>query len=124
MSLLKIFLFLFLGGSTIVLKLEPVEFKHELDQSKEFLLLDVRSVEEYNKSRISKAVWAGNTEALDSVLAGATLETPLFVYCERGNRSKEVILLLSKRKVKVVYELDGGFLKWTEQGLGLDSKPK
>jgi rhodanese-related sulfurtransferase len=124
MSVLKILLLLFLGGSTIVMKLEPLEFKGELDAGREFMLLDVRSAEDYGKSRISRAVWAGNTRALDSVLTSTTLETPLFVYCERGHRSKEVILLLSKRKVKQIYELEGGFLAWVEQGLPLDSKAR
>lgn len=104
--------------------LQPVEFKDELDQAKGFILLDVRPLEDFSKSRISKAIWAGTTEVLDSVLTGKPLDTPVFVYCERGNRSKEVVLLLSKRKVKIIYELEGGFMKWEQQKLPVEKRPR
>lgn len=104
-----------------MIRLAPYDFFKELEKVNNKVLIDVRMQEEFCKSRIENSVWAGNKEMLDSLLAKINPDIPIFVYCEQGIRTKEVITLLAKRKIKKVYELQGGYLKWIEQGFPVDS---
>ncbi len=104
----------------IIIKLSPADFYQELQKAENPVLLDVRVEEEFLKSRIANAQWAGEKDALEALLAKIDTNTPIFIYCEKGVRSKEVIALLSKMKYKKVYELDGGFINWVKQGFPVD----
>lgn len=99
----------------VVIKLSPADFYQELQKAGNPVLLDVRVEEEFCKSRIANAQWAGKKDVLEALLANIDTNTPIFIYCEKGVRSKEVITLLSKMKYKKVYELEGGFANWVKQ---------
>jgi rhodanese-related sulfurtransferase len=121
MMTIKLLVFLFLIGSTIVISLAPFDYYKELEVTKNEVLIDVRMLDDYCNSRIANAVWAGNKEALDVLLDQINKDTPIFIYCELGKRSKDVTVILSKRKFNKVYELQGGFKKWQELSLPVDS---
>jgi rhodanese-related sulfurtransferase len=121
MMTIKLLVFLFLIGSTVVISLAPSDYYKELEVTKNEVLIDVRMLDDYCTSRIANAVWAGNKEALDVLLDQISKDTPIFIYCELGKRSKDVTVILSKRKFNKVYELQGGFKKWQEHGFPIDS---
>jgi rhodanese-related sulfurtransferase len=39
------------------------------------------------------------------------------VLCKSGNRSKKATEKLNELGFKNIYELDGGFMKWSDEGL-------
>ncbi len=94
---IKLLLVFFILGQTQIIKLTPVEFSAKLDKNPG-VLIDVRPFEDYCESRIKGAVWGGNSESLEICLAKLKPATPVFIYCEKGKRTKEVILKLSKKK--------------------------
>ncbi|MDO4162827.1 MAG: rhodanese-like domain-containing protein [Bacteroides sp.] len=83
--------------------------------------LDVRTVAEYSEGHIAGSI---NINVMDdefASMADSTLqkERPVALYCRSGKRSKQAASILSKRGYKV-YELDKGFLGWTEAGEAIE----
>ncbi len=118
----KILLLWIFTIAIVVIKLSPADFYQELQKAKNPVLLDVRVEEEFCKSRIANAQWAGEKAVLEALLANVDNNTPIFIYCERGIRTKEVIKLLAKMKYKKVYELESGFENWVKQDFPLDKE--
>lgn len=103
-----------------VVKLPPADYYRELEQSHNPVLLDVRIYTEFSKSRIANAQWAGTKKVLDSLLVHVDHETPLFIYCDDGDRTKQVAAILKKKKYRHIIDLEGGFNKWVKQGFPVD----
>ena len=80
----------------------------------------MRIYEEFSESRIANAQWAGTKEVLDSLLIQIDRETPLFIYCDYGDRTKQVSSILKKKKYRYIYDLKGGFDNWIKQGFPVD----
>ena len=72
-------------------------------------LIDVRTVEEYNREHIPNAV----NIPLDEIdgIAYAKDET-IILYCQTGVRSDEAAAILVKDGYTSIYVLDGGLLNW------------
>lgn len=86
-------------------------------------LLDIRTPEEFSTGHIEKAVnlnfYASN---FDKQVADLDKSKPLYVYCQRGGRSKSAVAKLQKNGFKQVFELEGGIANWKEEGKKLESE--
>jgi thioredoxin len=94
-------------------KLEANEFEKQLLETKNAIILDVRTPEEYANGFISNAVnidWNGN----DFVTKVKELDKnkPLFVYCLSGGRSASAANKLAELGFNNIYELKGGINAW------------
>lgn len=81
-------------------------------------ILDVRTPDEFSSEHIENAAnlnWNG--EDFESKAALYDKSKPVFVYCLSGGRSKKAAKKLNELGFSKVYELDGGFLSWSEEGL-------
>ena len=88
------------------------EAKEIMDSSEGYILLDVRTQEEYDESHIPGAVLIPNTEIEDR--AGEELpdkEQLILVYCRSGNRSKKAAEILVKLGYTNIREF-GGIMDW------------
>jgi len=85
-------------------------------------LFDLRSIEEYNKSRLIDAVSAESKEKLDVYLNNISKEDRIFLYCEIGKRSQECAKWLFEKGFTNVYQLEGGFIQWKKSGFPIDSE--
>lgn len=74
-------------------------------------LLDVRTPEEFQKSRIKGAKLIP-LSTLDTRLNELDKETRIIVYCQSGNRSVSASRILSNNGF-VVYNIKGGINSWT-----------
>lgn len=88
------------------------EAKHIMDDTEGYLILDVRTQEEYDEGHIPGAVVIPHTE----VEARAEAELPdkeqvILVYCRSGRRSKLVAQALAELGYTNVKEF-GGILDW------------
>ncbi len=92
------------------------EAKHLIESDKNLTLLDVRSVSEYQKDYIAKAInipfvkLKQSLAQLDSVKS-----TKILVYSERGERSVKASRLLSTHGFTVLH-LKGGMVFWIRKG--------
>ena len=115
-----IFVVIGLGGcmkvveeNKIVYKtITQVEAKEIIDTTSEYIILDVRTLEEYNTGHIPNAINIPNEVILEK--AGSILtdkEQVILVYCRSGRRSKEAASKLVELGYSNVLEF-GGIIDW------------
>ena len=104
-----------------VQSIAPKEFAAKIKKTENPQILDVRTPDEFESEHIENAVNL-NWNSDDFAAKAATYDKakPVFVYCLSGGRSKKAAKKLNELGFTTVYELDGGFLNWNEEGF---SKP-
>ena len=80
------------------------------------LLLDARSLEEYEVSHLRGAVNAETTRAALEVLAEVAPEPTVVVYCSVGYRSSELADRLLEHGRGSVFNLEGSIFRWANEG--------
>ena len=104
--------------------LAPDEFSVKLNSSKNAQLVDVRTPGEYKDGHLTKAVnidyknaeFTENVNKLDK-------NKPVFVYCLAGARSAAAAKILHDKGFTEVYDMAGGYIKWTAAGKTVESAP-
>ena len=96
----------------VYLNISPEEAKVLMDTQEDYVILDVRTQEEFDAGHIPGAILIPNTEIANR----AEQELPdkdqlLLVYCRSGNRSKQAAGKLLRLGYTRVYEM-GGFADW------------
>lgn len=87
---------------------------HELiENNKEMLILDVRTVEEYKEGHIPGATLIP-VQILDVKLdeIDEYKEKPVLVYCAAGGRSPRAVQMLVENDFTNIYHMDRGFSGW------------
>ncbi|MDY6799872.1 MAG: rhodanese-like domain-containing protein [Bacteroidota bacterium] len=84
--------------------------------TQEVFLIDVRLFREYRKNRIESALLAANKESLFSLCEKLDHNTPIYLYCEDGERSKTAAeILCNELGFTKIYNLKGGLRQWTKK---------
>lgn len=91
----------------------------ELQQKKEYVLLDTRKKEEFEVSALPKAEWVGYSRFdLDLLLKNhPEKNTPIVVYCSVGVRSEDIGEKLIRAGYTDVKNLYGGIFMWKNEDL-------
>ncbi len=78
-------------------------------------LIDVRTPEEYMRGHLKRAINLNfNDDNFEDIVKTKLDKTrPVFVYCFSGRRSTDVAVFLRDLGYKEVYDMAGGFAKWT-----------
>jgi len=79
------------------------------------VLLDVRTVEEWNVSHLPGARRVEPTADAESAAAGLAKETPIVTYCAVGYRSGEIADRLRAAGFKNVRNLEGSIFQWANE---------
>lgn len=86
------------------------------DTSK-WLILDVRSAEEYAEGHVPGAVNIAHTELEDRLSEIVNFESkPVVVYCRSGYRAGKAAEILKKAKFADIRHLEGDIMGWREAG--------
>nr|WP_319400630.1 rhodanese-like domain-containing protein [uncultured Carboxylicivirga sp.] len=101
--------------------LKAKKFYSELKSSKDPLIIDVRPAFKFQENRIIDAALAEKEEDLLKLVEIVPKNAPVFVYCQKGDRSVKAAEILRNIGFTNVYELKGGLLKWIDAGLPLDT---
>ncbi|HSD13906.1 MAG TPA: thioredoxin domain-containing protein [Flavobacterium sp.] len=91
------------------------DFETKLNATENAQLLDVRTVGEYTEGHLdnSKNIdWNGNS--FETEVQKLDKSKPVFVYCLVGGRSKKAADKLTAMGFTTVYNMDGGYMKWSE----------
>jgi rhodanese-related sulfurtransferase len=96
-------------------KLNADGFEAKLNSTKDKILIDVRTPDEYNEGHLNNAVlinffdddFKAQIDQLDK-------SKPVFVYCKAGNRSGKAANALLQAGFKQVFDLDGGITAWAD----------
>lgn len=109
------------GKITVIKKLSPKE-AYELVQanknSPDFVILDVRTPEEFESGHIEGAInlnyhsetFVGELDRLDKTRG-------YLVYCRTGRRSGDTVGIMTKQGFGVLYRIDGDIAKWKSEKL-------
>jgi thioredoxin len=128
-SLLKI-LILFLSISILsckgqtsknIIDLDPKAFSEKLATTPTAQIVDVRTPQEFKAGHIDNAInidWYNDN--FDATAQKLDKTKPVFVYCKTNNRSPEAAEKLEELGFKIIYNMQGGLLKWDAEGF---SKP-
>ena len=85
---------------------------HMMETEKDYVILDVRTTDEYKEGHIPGAICVPNeTIGEDDIAELPDKEQVILVYCRSGNRSKQASVKLSAQGYTNVYEF-GGILDW------------
>lgn len=84
-----------------------------------FILLDTRTQDEWQLSRIPGAQWAGFDNFTLNLPDLPEPETPVVLYCTIGYRSEQIGEQLSKAGYRNVSHLYGGLIGWKNRGYPL-----
>lgn len=93
-------------------QITPEEAKEIMDTETGYLILDVRTREEYDSGHIKDAVCLPNEEILkEETELLPDKSQKILVYCRSGNRSKQAALKLAKMGYENILEF-GGIMDW------------
>lgn len=97
-----------------MINLECKDWIRNISSYKKSIILDVRTVEEYEEISIPNAILANILEPNEFMDVVEKLEkkTKIFVYCRSGIRSQKACNLLDQLGFKETYNLNGGILEW------------
>ena len=102
--------------------LNASEFQSEIKSAEAGQILDVRTVDEYNKGHIEGAVLADiSSNLFQEVTSKLDKSKPVYVYCLSGGRSGEAASQLQQMGFKSVINLSGGMLAWQSANLPLST---
>ena len=89
------------------------EAQRTMDEATDYILLDVRTEEEYNQGHIPGAINIANEDiGTDTIPELPDKDQLILVYCHSGRRSKEAAEKLAALGYTQVLEF-GGILTWT-----------
>jgi rhodanese-related sulfurtransferase len=94
-----------------VQNLSPAETKALLEKNPEVFILDVRTLQEYQRVRLA----GGRLIPIDQVprrIGEIPTDRPILVYCAVGSRSSQVADFLERQGFRKVYNLFGGIWAW------------
>ena len=96
--------------------LDKVTFQDSLNQHS-ILLIDVRTPEEFKAGHIkhAKNINFLNPEFFKAEIEKIDKSKPVYIYCRSGNRSNKAALKMQEFGFEKIYDLDGGYLKWTAE---------
>lgn len=93
-------------------KISAADAKARLDSDDEFILLDVRTKEEFDAGHIAGALLLPNETILDEPPAALPdLNAEILIYCRSGNRSAQAANKLVAMGYTNVYDF-GGIIDW------------
>ncbi|MCL2085667.1 rhodanese-like domain-containing protein [Candidatus Saccharibacteria bacterium] len=92
-------------------KLSALEARNMMNENNNFILLDVRTEEEFAESRIDGAILIPDYEIPSRAEAELDKEALIFIYCQSGKRSSSSARELIDMGFKRVYDI-GGIMYW------------
>lgn len=100
------------------------EFETKLKTSGTAQLLDVRTPEEYTEGHLKNSRNINYKSAdFKEKVSKLDKSKPVFVYCLSGGRSASAANVLHENGFTEVYDMKGGYIKWSSSGKAVE-KPK
>lgn len=90
------------------------EFKTKMDTTTDKQIIDVRTPEEFVGGSIAGAINIDfNNNSFETEVQKLDRTKAVFVYCKAGGRSKDAVEVFKKNGFKLIYDLKGGIMSWT-----------
>ena len=94
------------------------DWKKQKESNSKNICLDVRTAEEYNEGNIENSINIDFYKSMDFMkfLDKLNKNENYFVYCRSGKRSDASCQIMKEFGFNNVFNLEGGFLAWSENG--------
>ncbi|NNC95200.1 MAG: rhodanese-like domain-containing protein [Chitinophagales bacterium] len=94
---------------------DPIAFDEKMSSTSDFILVDVRSAEEFNEGHIEGSLnWDVSNGDFEKKISEFDTSKQLYVYCRSGNRSTTARNIAIESGFCDVVELGGGFVSWSK----------
>lgn len=103
---------------TTVTRLSAVDFFNGINNSQAPIVLDVRSAGEFQNGHLEHAInldWDGRD--FNDQISALDKNSPVFVYCLSGSRSRRAANKLRREGFSQVFEMPGGMMEWRNERL-------
>lgn len=101
---------------TVAKDLNLSDWKKGLESADDPILLDVRTPEEVQDGIIPGAInFDFYSDSFQSDIGDLDKNRPVYVYCRSGGRSGKAMDMMAKMGFQEVYNLEGGYLGYSEQ---------
>ena len=98
-----------------LIELGPSEFSQKLNEDTNAILIDVRTIGEYNDGHIPNSILMNIYEpTFFDDIQKLDRDKNYYLYCRSGSRSYHAGQLMMKQGFKNVYNLGSGILDWEE----------
>ena len=97
-----------------IISITPAEVYEIITNDEDYIILDVRTRDEYNEGHLDKALLIPVDE-LEGRIDELDQNNPIIVYCRSGVRSNRAANILIENGFSGVYDM-GGILDWQEEG--------
>lgn len=90
------------------------ELKQIISEKKQIQLIDVRTPNEYKKGTIKGALNINlrNSEVFNTEVQKLNKQDPVYIFCQKGGRSKKASKILAKMGFAKIYDYSGGYSEW------------
>ncbi len=86
----------------------------------DFVIIDVRTPDEYNDGHVEGAVNIDyNSDAFRDKTDGLDKNKDYLVYCRSGSRSSAAVKIMEELGFTMIYHMNGGILDWNSESLPL-----
>jgi rhodanese-related sulfurtransferase len=94
------------------------DWKKQKESDAKNICLDVRTSQEYNEGNIENSINIDFYKSMDFMkfLDKLNKDENYFVYCRSGKRSDASCQIMKEFGFNNVFNLEGGFLAWSENG--------
>ncbi len=108
------------GVTQQISSLPPLQF-NELLQTNKYLLLDIRTADEYAAGHLenAKQIDYYQTQAFSDYLDRLDKNAKYLIYCRTGKRSSVASQIMQSKGFEDVTELLGGYNAWVTVGLSI-----
>ncbi len=104
-------------------KLDPQNFEKQLKESKDPILVDVRTPGEYAQGHLANAVLIDiYSDDFKTRVGKLDKSKPVFVYCKAGSRSGSAVGVFTEMGFKEIYDLSGGITAWQRASKPIEKK--
>ena len=116
------FLFLFFLFSCELLETTDIKLISYSDfiefiQDSDYVLIDVRTPEEYDLGHIPNSLnYDFYSESFQSKILALSKNESVILYCRTNNRSKKTAKILSEKGFKEIFVIEGGITEWVKNG--------
>ncbi len=115
--------FSFFAQAQNIKKLDPQSFEKKLNESKGYILVDVRTSGEYAQGHLANAVLIDiYSDDFKSRVGKLDKSKPVFVYCKAGSRSSSAVGVFEDLGFKEIYDLSGGITAWQRASKPIEKK--
>jgi thioredoxin 1 len=93
-------------------------FESKIKELPEAPILDVRTPDEFSNGHLNHALnYDWNGSQFEQQIKKLDKSKPVFVYCLSGGRSSAAASKMRSDGFKIVYEMEGGLMKWRSENL-------